>query len=373
MPIDQNLFQMDSYDDLFPLDIASLPLLLRRALRGTIIAPLYSAVWRHFLITFPSSGKTICPPAQWISILTQSRDIFTKLQKENPNRAAQFRKLPFYADLVEYWGIMFTKITKSMRALQFERFAKIISYLVDDTATLPYVRSISPIVAQIFIQFSIESESREDDTPHSILLDDNFVLHDAYSASKFLISCFSNLFDPNPDLSDFSNQLIGLIITVHDDADISRIPPSIHQIADLYRSFFWRYLPERNDLLLVWTIIFSSVGDCTICHLLYSCIYLAGVEAVPDVPSLPMSLYGEKIMRWGVLVKSRSEGQRLITAADLVANCIELVERATEPTDRLVLRYQLKHAVRMARGIACAEELIPEDIVRERASEIYAR
>jgi hypothetical protein len=365
----------EGYEDLFPFDISSQNLLLRRVFRGAIPDTLFSAIWRHFLIIGPRSGKLIRTPHECGAILTASRAAFTKLQTDSRDRQLAFPRRPDYTKILAELGKVFISIQSRMDMNQWNALFAVIPYLVEPNCREEQLNAILNITARMYHQFHIEAKPNTDNSHQAVLMDAAFVLHDLYACMTTVLNTIKKFCDisKSPTRAQEIFQHLTIVThTVSPTTDCSELSDRIPVILPLYQSLFARYLPNWSNLLHIWTVIFSSIGDPVILHMVYACIYSSTGLVAPAVPELPMLVYRLQISRWMLGVDTIAHAQVLLDASKAVGELIDMIKKKDSPARRGVIKYQITQLVKVSRGLIHPDELIPFDLVLKRVHKLRA-
>jgi hypothetical protein len=363
----------DLYSELFPFDISSQNLLIRRTFRGAVTEPFLTAVWRHFLIIAPRAKRTIRDASDWIAILKASRLSFARLQQEFPDRYVQFRQQKNHGVIMQRVAEVFMHIAQGMDRNVLDTFLLVLCHFVDDSTAPAYIESLCQIVPRIFHQILKESTRNTDNSPSAILMDSNYVLHDVYACVTFVMSFLQRFFVSETSRSacrELYMQISLVIRTINPGIDSSALAGQIPAIVPLYHSLFQRYFESEADLLQIWTTIFSSAGDPAILHMFYACVFASSGVAVPDVPSLPMLFYRVQIGRWSLGVDEIAEGRILVEASEAIDKLIAMMSEKDTRVRRMVVKYQVGQLIKISRGLAHPQELIPIEMLQSRIRRI---
>lgn len=132
------------------------------------------------------------------------------------------------------------------------------------------------------------------------------------------------------------------------------------KILYLFNELFETITPEQ-EINHVWTFIFSQYIDQSIFPLFYSYIYLYS-KKVTNSSKLPMS---KICMQVGSRLKKFDEKQELIMASQRIDELINLLENDDSIKNREIVRNQIETILKIARGNAIIEELLPIKYISE--------
>jgi hypothetical protein len=133
--------------------------------------------------------------------------------------------------------------------------------------------------------------------------------------------------------------------------DCTVLQPFTGEILNLYKLLFAWYLPNGDHLLVIWTILFAHVGELSIFHQFYSCIWISSGIPIPDVRELPMLVDKEQVSRWLF-------GVYCTGMADELARVLD--NEDSRPR-REVLRYMVGQVVNIAQERAHMDKVVPAD------------
>lgn len=189
----------------------------------------------------------------------------------------------------------------------------------------------------------------------------------AASSSKLFSKLHLNLnlpsfFTPNQDSSSTNN----LPISANSSSSVSSeqliLPPveDTIKIMLLFNELFESITPEL-EINYVWTFIFSQYNDQSIFPLFYSYIYLFSKKVINSA-KLPM----EKLCaQTGLRLKKYDEKQELAMASKRIDELINLLESDDGIKNREIVRNQIETIIKIARGNAIIEELLPIKYISE--------
>jgi hypothetical protein len=352
---------------LFPFGISSRSSFVRKAFNGAIRPPYVSAVWRHFLIVFASTRSSILQASNWIPIIQDSRLAFSRLASESSDQVARLKKTPNY--LVATRAIMeaYMTITNSLDVITLNAVLAVVSHLIDQESTAASIRTICCLASHLHYQFSMEAQAPGGKSPKSTLLDRAFVLHDVFSCVRTLLPTFALFFHAGRVPAALHDLYSQLEWTIQDGGspglDCGGLRPFMSGIIELYQTLFARYLPRRDDLLAIWSILFANVGDISIFHRFYSCIWKTSAIALPDVAELPMVLYVEQVRRWILGVDKAGRGDELRKASAVVEELVDVLDTEDNRQRRTVLKYAVSQIILVARGKLHMDEVVPASVL----------
>jgi hypothetical protein len=359
----------DSYFDLFPFHISSRPALIRKAFSGSIKPPYYSAVWRHFLIIFSSGRESFYRPSEWLQLLSSSRARFCAVLAQFPDHQATFKRSPHYPVLMDAVAEAFLGITNALNADTLDAILSVVPFLVEGDSTRAYVHSLSFVAAHLFYQFTTEARVRESDDPRAVLMDSAFVLHDLWGVLKCLFEVLAPLFEAETTPSvadDIYWQLEWMIQFVMPGTDCTRLRGELGKVTAAYRVLFAKFMPARDDLLIVWTILFAHEGDLAIFHRFCACVWSTS-GGIPERGELPMGLFRCQVGRWIFGVDENAQARELRSAAAALNNLLALLT-VDSRVRREIVRFQIRMIASVARGTAHVDELLPVELLLQAVS-----
>ena len=185
--------------------------------------------------------------------------------------------------------------------------------------------------------------------------------------SKLHISLPSFL-SPNTDNSSNGNLYLSANSSNSIGPEQLILPPveDTIKIMFLFNELFESITPEL-ETNYVWTFIFSQYNDQSIFPLFYSYIYIFS-RRTANTQKLPM----EKIcLEVGLRLKKYDEKQELKMASQRIDELINLLENDDGIKNREIVRNQIETIIKIARGNAIIEELLPIKFISEYLDKIF--
>lgn len=358
--------QMDDWwDFLFPFGIASRPYLTAKAFRGQLAkANKYSAVWRLSLIVFPKYKRNYLLPSVWIKALMDQRNSLTETLKMEES-------LSIHAKQLQPFQTVFCKevmdILKSMDHEGIDMMIKLARHFIPIKATNDRIEAIAFISAHLYSQFVLDS-MKNDGSIQSILLDENYLLHDlvlCLTRIDHMLDFFYKSLHQEYSANICYQQIIDAIDIINPAAkgwDKFQQENVNMVIEKLYLHLF-APVSSPEDLLLVWSAIFSQDPDLTILHMFYACIFLHSAVPIPE-GILPMSIMTEQIGRAKSQLQELTVEDQMKNAISDVDNLINLFHTKEDNSmTRTLIATKLVSIIEYLEGSISNEERIPMEVI----------
>ena len=370
---DPSFRESDAFSSLFPFGISSKQSLTARAFNGSIDSPFFSAVWRHFLLIFPSRRSQILTATDWLSALNSSRSSYAKQLDEHQPRLDRLKKSDNLAIITSTLGKTLIDLNGSLTSPVLAKLLQAVSLLVDEKSSPEYAECVAFLVAHFYHVFSCESRPNFDGSPRSVLMDSEFIMHDVFGCVKKVIGAMELFFSRGSIGEAILTQIKYMVGRVNPFVETGPGEADLPGILNIYHKLFAMYA-EPGDLHALWTMLFSRVGDLTIFHYFYACIYLVTGKAVPDAQPMPVLLYGKQFQRdFEGAVAEKGEWETAQRLCEVIEELISMMKGESEDcideNRRRVMKYQLAQIIKIARGSGeHPDELIPADVILETLS-----
>lgn len=360
----------EAFSSLFPLDISSKQSLTVKAFNGSIESPFFSAVWRHFLLIFPSRRSQILNASEWLSALEASRNVYTKCIENSESRLEQFKRGSAGSVAMSVLGKTLIDLHDSLTGPVLSKLMQIVALLADDRLGEEHGACVAFLVANFYHLFLRESRPNFDGSPRSVLMDSEFVMHDVYGSVKKLINAMSLFFSGGSVGDSILAQIQYMVKKVNPFVDTGPGESDLPGILQIYHKLFAMYVSEPRELFALWTMLFSRVGDLTIFHYFYVCLYLVTGKTVPNPQPKQMLLYGKQFLHdfEGVVIEVRNDWETAQRLCEVIEDLIKMMEGESDDcidsNRRTVLKYQLSQIIRIGR--CCGghpDELMPTDLI----------
>lgn len=413
---------MNEFHSFCPLNVASRSLIVGRVLSGKLKnCNCFSALWRFLLVIFPESRKQEMNEDLWIEILKNCRQTMTtKFKTPEELQIKSFKNFNEIRGLIQD---KYYKISGKECILQLDNILKILWFstqkIENSEVISDELKCTIDIIVRLFYQFEIETPHLvQENNPIYILMNPKFICHDiclimksinfylkpfkpqqcnvkeVHSQICFMINQLNEEIQNHPDQfasfleltneaekSTFSGaasssklfsklhlNLPSLFTQNSDNSALSAnssssttseqltLPPieDTIKIMLLFNELFESITP-KTEINYVWTFIFSQYNDQSIFPLFYSYIYLFS-KKVNNSIKLPM----EKLCaQTGLRLKKYDEKQELTMASKRIDELISLLESDDGIKNREIVRNQIETIIKIARGNATIEELLP--------------
>jgi hypothetical protein len=284
------------------------------------------------------------------------------LREQFPDRVPAFKRSAHYPTAMDAIARAFMGITNALDAEVLNEILAVVPFLVEADSTAEYVDALCFIAAHMYHQFKVEAAPRGSDDPSAILVDSAYLAHDLWASLKCHFQALSPFFETQRTPSVADDIFWQLEWTMHKwmpGADCAPLRQQIGRAIKIYQTAFATFLPKREELLIVWTILFVHGGDLSIFHRFCVCIW-STTGTIPLEGELPMVLYRHQVGRWVLGIDAEGEREELRNAALALDALIELL-KTDDREKRALVRFQIAQIVKVARGRAHMDEVLPID------------